>query len=518
MTNLDYLKKQAATILNLYKVKKFNEVIDKCIVLVKKFPEQVVFYNAMALSYASLNKNEEGLKILDKALRYHNNNILILNNIGLLNSNLNNNKISREYYDKVLSLSNNFVDVHVNKAHLELKENNIDEAEKLFLKAKKLCKNLQQREVINIGLGQLYQQIGDFEKSINIFNEILRDNPLNTMVHKSISASKTYKSKDDDHLKKMVSLLNHIKDPDLLHDLYFALAKAYEDIGEYEESFRHLREGNGILDYKYGYDIKKDSNLFENLKNFFQKSDLENLENSNKFIFIVGMPRSGTTLTEQIISSHSNVYGAGELPFLDAGIEKFILKEDLIKTKKISKNELEKIKDNYLKGTNTFKSNNKIITDKAPLNFRWIGFIKKIFPDSKIIHCQRDPMDICFSNFKNSFNSKGLSFSYNIKKLGLYFNLYKHLMNFWNNQYPDSIYKLTYENLTSNQEAETKKLIEFCELDWEDNCLLPHKNKNKISTVSLAQARLPIYKTSIDKWKNYSKYLNKLEDIIYSQN
>jgi len=96
MTNLDYLKKQAATILNLYKVKKFNEVIDKCIVLVKKFPEQVVFYNAMALSYASLNKNEEGLKILDKALRYHNNNILILNNIGLLNSNLNNNKISRE--------------------------------------------------------------------------------------------------------------------------------------------------------------------------------------------------------------------------------------------------------------------------------------------------------------------------------------------------------------------------------------------------------------------------------------
>jgi len=338
------------------------------------------------------------------------------------------------------------------------------------------------------------------------------------MVHKSISASKTYKSKDDDHLKKMISLLNHIKDPDLLHDLYFALAKAYEDIGEYEESFRYLIEGNGILDDKYGYDIKKDTNLFENLKNFFQKNNLENLENPNKFIFIVGMPRSGTTLTEQIISSHSSVYGAGELSFLDSGIKKFLLKEDLIKTKKISKNELEKIKDNYLKGTNTFKSNNKIITDKAPLNFRWIGFIRKLFPNSKIIHCQRDPMDVCFSNLKNSFNSKALSFSYNIKKLGQYFNLYKNLMNFWNSLYPDSIYNLSYEKLTLNQEVETRKLIEFCELDWENNCLLPHQNKNKISTVSLAQARLPVYKTSINKWKNYSKYLKELEEIIYNEN
>ena len=202
MTNLDYLKKQASSVLNLYKVKKFEEVINKCRVLIKKFPEQIVFYNAMALSFASLNKNEEGLRVLDGALKYHNNNILILNNIGLLNSNINNNKLSREYYDRALSINSTFVDAHVNKAHLELKENNVDEAEKLFIKAKKLCKNLQQTEIVNTGLGQLYQQIGNFEKSINIFNEILKDNPLNSMIHKSISASKTYKSKDDDHFKK----------------------------------------------------------------------------------------------------------------------------------------------------------------------------------------------------------------------------------------------------------------------------------------------------------------------------
>ena len=518
MTNLDYLKKQAASVLNLYRVNKFEEVIDKCRVLIKKFPEQVIFYNAMALSFASLNKSEEGLRVLNQALKYHDNNILILNNIGLLNSNMNNNKLSREYYDKAISINSTFIDANVNKAHLELKENNIEEAEKLFIKAKKLCKNLQQKEIVNIGLGQLYQQIGSFEKSINIFNEILKDNPLNTLVHKSISASKTYKSKDDNHLKKMVNLLKHIKDPNSLQDLYFALAKAYEDICEYEESFKYLRKGNDILDKKFGYDVRKDSGLFENLKSFFKESNLKNLENSNKYIFIVGMPRSGTTLTEQIISSHSSVYGAGELSFLEVGIQKFLLKEDLIKTKKISINELEKIKDYYLKCTDIFESDNKIITDKAPLNFRWIGFIIKLFPNSKIIHCQRDPMDVCFSNFKNSFSSKALSFGYNIKKLGHYFNSYKNLMNFWNNQYPNSIYNLSYENLISNQEAETKKLIEFCELSWENNCLLPHQNKKKISTASLAQARLPVYKTSVNKWKNYSKYLKELEDIIYSRN
>jgi tetratricopeptide (TPR) repeat protein len=516
MTNIDYLKKQASSVLNLYRVKKFEEVINKCKVLIKKFPEQVVFYNAMALSFASLNKNEEGLRILNKALKYHNNNILVLNNIGLLNSNLNNNKLSREYYDKVLSLNSNFVDVHVNKANLELKENNVKESEKLFLKAKSLCKNIQQKEIVNIGLGQLYQQIGNFEKSINIFNEILKDNPLNTVIHKLISESRTYKSKDDDHLKKMIALLNQVKDPDLLHNLYFSLSKAFEDVGSYEQSFNYLREGNKILDAKFNYDIRKDFNLFEDLKNFFLKNNLKDLENSNKFIFIVGMPRSGTTLTEQIISSHSSVYGAGELPFLTMGINKFLLKEDLIKKKKISMDQLQDIKNFYLKGTKSFQSNNKIIIDKAPLNYRWIGFIKKLFPNSKIIHCQRDPMDTCFSNFKNSFKSNAMSFGNCIVKLGQYFNLYKNLMNFWNNQYPNTIYNLSYENLTSNQEAETKKLIEFCELDWENNCLLPHQNKNRISTASLAQARLPVYKTSINKWKNYSKYLKELEDIIYN--
>jgi hypothetical protein len=175
---------------------------------------------------------------------------------------------------------------------------------------------------------------------------------------------------------------------------------------------------------------------------------------------------------------------------------------------------LNNVKNDYLDGIKTFDYKEKIITDKAPLNFRWIGFIKILFPNSKIIHCEREPMDVCFSNYKNSFGSNALSYCYNLENLGSYYNLYKNLMIFWHNIFPDGIYNLSYENLTQNQELETKKLIKFCDLNWEKDCLSPHKNKNKISTASLAQARKPIYKTSINKWKNYSKYLENLNKII----
>ena len=123
-------------------------------------------------------------------------------------------------------------------------------------------------------------------------------------------------------------------------------------------------------------------------------------------------------------------------------------------------------------------------------------------------------MDTCFSNYKNSFAGPSLSFGYNLKNLGNFFNLYKKLMEYWNKRFDKDIYNLSYENLVSDQEKETKQLLDFCKLDWDVNCLKPHENKNKVATVSLAQVRSPIYKSSIKKWKNYSSYLTELSQII----
>lgn len=511
MNDVNYLKKKAEIIVNLYNTGKFEEVIIACKTLLKKFPEQIIFFNATALSFASLNKNIEGINILKQALKYHNDNILILNNLGLLNSNINNNKLARQYYDRALGINKNFIDVLVNKGHLELAENKSSDAENLFLKALSLSKNSQQKEIINIGLGQLYQQIGDFNKSLKIFNEILKFNPSNTKVHKSISVMHTYNDKHDTHLKMMEEQLSYIKDKDLLESLYFALGKAYEDLEDYGKSFEYLKKGNEILNKKNSYNINDDIVLFNNIKTFFKNLNHKNISQSEqRFIFIVGMPRSGTTLTEQIISSHSNVFSAGELPFLNRSISKYLI-DNKFSFENIDLKIFNQIKNEYHEGINSFDYDGKIVTDKAPLNFRWIGFIKILFPDSKIIHCKRNPMDVCFSNYKNSFNSKALSFGYDFKNLSNYYKLYEDLMDFWNTKITNGIYNLSYENLINNYEEETKKIIQFCDLDWEVNCLKSHKNKSKVATASLAQVRKPIYKSSLNKWEKYSNYLGDLK-------
>ncbi len=518
MNNLKYLQDETAKLLNLYNANLFDEVVRKGKILIKKFPNQILFYNATALSLSSLEKHEESLNILNQALNLQPNNIHVLNNLGLINSNMNNLKEARSYYDKALSINNNFVDALLNLSQLDLNENKTEETKKNLDKALKFCRSKQQEEIINTSLGFYYQQIGNFEKAIKCFQIVNKLNPLNTFSDKAISLIHKYKDEKDPHLILMENKISKTKSEPHLQSLYFALGKAYEDLKKFEKSFKFLKLANNIADKKFNYNIKNDEKLFLNIKELFKNFNNKNKFNSErKTIFIIGMPRSGTTLAEQIISSHKHVYGAGELSFLEAAIRKNILDQNKFINNTISNIEFEplnKIQEEYLNQVNLFNFKEKIFTDKAPLNFRWIGIIKILFPNCKIIHCQREPMDVCFSNFKNTFTSKSISFCYNLNKLGNYYNLYSDLMNFWKKMFGNEIYDLSYEKLINNQEEETKKLLSYCELDWDVNCLSPHKNEKLVATASLAQVRSPIYKSSIKKWQNYSDNLKDLENLI----
>ena len=160
----------------------------------------------------------------------------------------------------------------------------------------------------------------------------------------------------------------------------------------------------------------------------------------------------------------------------------------------------------YINNTKIYNSNQQHITDKDPLNFRWIGIIKLILPKSKIIHCMRDPKDTCWSLFKNFFTGQ-ISFAFTQEELGKYYNLYRNLMKFWKQLIPSFIYDISYEKLIENQELETRKLLNFCNLDWDESCLKFFENKSLIRTLSISQARTPIYKTSIKSWKRYENDL-----------
>ena len=519
-----YLENQASILVNLYNSKRFNEAVQKGKILIKKFPNQLIFYNATALSLSSLGENDEALRILKEGLIVRPMDIFILNNLGLINSNINNNKISREYLEKAISINPDFVDALLNLGNLDLKEGKTEKAKENYVKALKLSKHSASDETINMALGNLNQQIGEFDAALENYKIVNKLNPQNTSADKSISTIHKYENANDSHFLSMKNKINKIKDQNNLKTLYFGLGKACEDFKEFQEAFKYLSLGNLITDKQIKYNVEDDKKLFLEIKRIFETTEMQSIEPlEEKIIFILGMPRSGTTLVEQIISAHSDVHGAGELNYMTEAIESFSrnkenknlrLWEIFKDIKEISFEDIKKMQFDYSDKLKLHDSKNKIITDKAPLNFRWIGFIKMIFPNSKIIHCNRNPMDICFSNYKNSFSAGSLGFCYSLDKIGQFFNLYKDLMLFWDNKFKGKIYQLSYENLINNKEQEVKKLLEFCELNWDENCLNPHQNKKAVATASLAQVRSPIYKSSIEKWKNFEFGLDKLKNII----
>ena len=215
------------------------------------------------------------------------------------------------------------------------------------------------------------------------------------------------------------------------------------------------------------------------------------------------MPRSGTSLIEQIISCHPQVYGAGELPFLELFGGKISRG-----VKDIKSRNLLKFRKSYLNQLKNISADKQIITDKMPQNFLHIGLILKALPEAKIIHVTRDPAATCWSNFKHYFSAKGLGYSYDLHDTVAYFRMYQELMEFWEKQYGDKIYHIDYERLTIEQEIETKKLIKHLKLDWDDACLLPQENRRNVRTASRQQVKEKVYKGSSKAWRKYENFLN----------
>ena len=510
MDNNEYLKNQISILINLFKTKRFEALIDKGLVLLNKFPDQAILYNITSLAYNAIEKNEEAKKLLIKILKKEPNNFHVLNNLGLASTQCGDIDDAENYFSRALKLKPDFLEALINFGNLKTKQNKNEEAKEYFINAIKINNQLIPPK---ISLAGYYEQSGKFEEAKKIYREILEINPNFTIADKSLSLIQKYKL-GDDHLKSMEEKLKKNLDKEDARRLNFALGKAYEDICEYEKSFKFYETGNRLYKKDIKYDFKKEAGYFNKIKETF-KNNFDVLKPlDQKIIFIVGMPRSGTTLTEQILSSHKNVYGAGELSFLKQAIDKKLsIKNNSLNlnSKNLTSEVFQEIRNYYLKKIEIFENNEEYLIDKAPLNFKWIGFIVTIFPNAKIVHCTRNPIDICWSNYKNTFSSRLMDYTYDFNDLANFYKLYDDLMQYWHKKFSNKIFNMDYENLIANKEAETKKLLEFCELSWDDNCLNFHKNTRSVATASLAQVRQPLYKTSIEKWKKYSKNLKVLK-------
>ena len=301
----------------------------------------------------------------------------------------------------------------------------------------------------------------------------------------------------------------------------FTLGKIYDDQNNFKQAFKYYATGKALKNQHLKYDHEADEARFSELIEFFNKDFFEQHQHlgikSSMPIVIVGMPRSGTTLTEQIVSSHPDVIGAGEVTFWARSPTEIPLRinseyayPDCVR--ELTADQAKDIAQMYettlrkIVGPDT---KSKHITDKMPHNFLYVGLIALLFPNVKIIHTKRDPIDTCLSKFFQNFGDNH-PYAFNLENLGFNYKQYQRLMQHWHAVLPGRILDISYEDTIADPEFRSRKLIAHVGLEWDDACLSPHKLERSVKTALHWQVRQPIYKTSVQRWKNYEEFLGPL--------
>jgi len=374
----------------------------------------------------------------------------------------------------------------------------------------------------NMGMGNILKTIGHYDDAVAAYKKCIEAQPMFSEAYWSLANLKTY-TFEESEIEKMEE---HIQNPDLPPAskafFHIALANAKEKQKNYGEAWYHFFTGNELRRQTEVYDSVTTQVTHETLMETFTIDFVTSTKGkgclSDAPIFILGLPRSGSTLVEQIIASHSKVEGTRELPDISLlGRKLTKMKPPGIKypdaVKHMTDEEKIEFGEDYLKTSMRYRTDKPHFIDKMPNNFAHIGFIKTILPNAKIINAQRHPLDSCVSSFKQLFY-KGQSWSYDLFEIGEYYLEYVRLMKHWHEIYPNEIYNIQYEKLIENQEEETRKLIEYCGLEWEEDCLKFYENKRSVNTASSEQVRQPIYKGAMLAWKNYESELGPLIEIL----
>lgn len=289
---------------------------------------------------------------------------------------------------------------------------------------------------------------------------------------------------------------------------HFALAKAFEDAGDYERAFEHLRRGNALKRSQVRYEEACNLTYFARICDVFD-ANLRDFactpgNPSETPIFVVGMPRSGSTLVEQILASHPQIHGAGELSFMER------VRDYPQCVPGMDAQALRRLGDEYLAALPAVGDGILRIADKLPGNFSRIGLIRLILPKARIIHTVRDARDTCLSCYAKLF-AAGLEFSYDLGELGRYYRGYRMLMNLWRAVLPpDAILDVAYEDVVRDLEGQARRLIAYCGLDWDERCIAFHQTQRTVRTASAAQVRQPVYQDSVGRWRRYEAHLGPL--------
>jgi tetratricopeptide (TPR) repeat protein len=377
---------------------------------------------------------------------------------------------------------------------------------------------------IHLSAGHALKTLGRQSEAIESYRAAASVRPQFGDAYWSLANLKTYRFTDSD-IAKMQSLEADagLTSVDRYH-LCFAIGKALEDRDEYQESFRYYSKGNALKKQENRYDADLlERNLRRHLEvftpEFFASRQSWGSDCADP-IFIVGLPRAGSTLIEQILASHSLVEGTRELAEIPRMVLRLSGREpDRLQSRypavlrELSSKQVKRLGDSYVADTQVYRHGRPFFIDKMPNNFRHLGFIHLILPRAKIIDARREPLACCLSNFKQLFAS-GQEFTYSLEDIGRYYRSYLDLMRHWDTVLPGKILRVQYEELVDDLEIHVRRILEFCGLDFEPQCMEFHKTNRSVRTASSEQVRQPLFRQGLDQWRNFEVWLGPLKEAL----
>jgi tetratricopeptide (TPR) repeat protein len=473
-------------------------------------------HNNLALTLDRLGKIHAALTHYQRALSLNPSYAEAYNNLGLTLAAHGKMAAAALHYERAIALKPLYAEAHNNLGIALTALGRIDAALEHYARAVTLKPDYAEA---HNNLGVALTTLGRLDEALVHYNEAIRCRPAYAEAHFNRAEIRTFR-KSDLELAALEALAQRDGLPaDKAPPIFFALGKACEDIGDYPRAFAYLRKGNERKRSQIAYDEPATLKLFQRISSVFTGRLLERFRGAGDPslvpVFVVGMPRSGSTLIEQILAGHPQILGAGELKDLERATAKVLNAS----SRPLQYPEcvpdldgamLRQIGRAYLDALPAAGANRVRIVDKLPGNFFHIGLIRLILPNARIIHVVRHPLDTCVSCYSKLFAS-GQHFSYDLGELGRYYRAYSKLMAYWREILPaDSMLEVAYEDVVNDLEGSARRLVAYCGLAWDSACLSFHRTARPVKTASAAQVRMPLFRSSLDRWRKYEREIEPL--------
>jgi tetratricopeptide (TPR) repeat protein len=484
-------------------------------------PELAAAQNRLGNALQALGRHDEAVVHHEKALAINPGDAEAHNNVALALQALNRHREAIAHLEKALTVRPGFAAAHNNLGVTLQALNRHDEAVAQYEKAV-VSGPRQASRYANMGLA--LQEIGRLDEACRAFAKAIELAPRTGRFYRNLADCKRFTAGDP----VLAAMEELARDRASLPEegqrqLLFALGKAFADLDQHERSFAYLLEGNALKRQQTGYDEAQVLGEFERIRAVFGPELMDQRRGfghpSPVPVFILGMPRSGTTLVEQILASHPKVFGAGELLDFERAVAGLSGQDDtpapfpeLVPL--LSAERLRQLGVRYLEGVTPGAPAAARITDKMPLNFLFAGLIHLALPNARIIHTSRDPVDTCFSCFSTLFTGNH-RVAYELGELGRYYRAYERLMGHWRSVLPNGVMlEVRYEDVVADLDRQARRIVAHCGLEWEDACLSFYETRRPVRTASVAQVRQPIYRSSVGRWQPYRHLLRPLLEAL----